>query len=578
MTPLHEAVLLGSPELVNEWIPRSEKDEKNFLGQTPLHLATSNVKYLLPLINAGHDLDAADNFGITPLMYAAVANQEECLLALLDAGANPLLRDTRYNRDFLCYAAIRGHWNLILKTICRTEAVAPKETAEIWAQYATIMYYVYCPDYLGERKVSFKDLLAKCGSVNFTFGKEPQNNTLLHHARSGKDVEVLLELGFTPINHVNGAGQHPLMANALNQCSPDVVRRLLDAGAEVDLKDNLRHTTLYYVLRKLPSSCGGTISAAMDVARMLLVNGADVLCEDGCRCPCSPNGCLPSVALKYSISQDFFSASVPVWSLEWLNLLLEHRSPSDAKRNLLSFIRKAKFDEMGMTHVCCGRYTGWFSSEFLQKPPISDENIDEILDEESEFIKILENEMSLSTAKGYETLLDDWMLQIKASLETSCEEAIKYNIKCNSGDGLHQVLSPIVLFSRNIQLANVMLQDEYVVDYKNDRFIMNLNCYLPDKDPTIEVTSDIAEYIFWMEHEYHHGNAISKLDKAPRDDWYFRRMSCLRRLINTLEIPTAKIAERMRNKRMETPGSSFGDMDVEESIVHFLRSWEICEE
>ena len=74
---------------------------------------------------------------------------------------------------------------------------------------------------------------------------------------------------------------------------------------------------------------------------------------------------------------------------------------------------------------------------------MSNEDIDEILDEEFEFIEILENEMTLSTAKGYETLLDDWMLQIKASLETSCEEAIKHNIKYNSSERLHQVLSPI---------------------------------------------------------------------------------------------------------------------------------------
>ncbi len=77
MTPLHEAVLLDSPELVNKWILRSEKDEKNFPGQTPMHLATSNVKHLLPLIYAGHDLDIADSHGITPLMYAAATNQEE---------------------------------------------------------------------------------------------------------------------------------------------------------------------------------------------------------------------------------------------------------------------------------------------------------------------------------------------------------------------------------------------------------------------------------------------------------------------------------------------------------------------
>jgi ankyrin repeat protein len=160
MTPLHEAVLLGSPELVNERIPRSDKDEKNFLGQTPMHLATSNVKHLLPLIHAGHDLDAADNYGTTPLMYAAAANQEECLMVLLDAGANPRLRDTRYNRDFLRYAAIRGHWNLILKTLCRIEAVAGKDIVERWAQNAMIMYYVDYPDYLGEREVSFQELFA----------------------------------------------------------------------------------------------------------------------------------------------------------------------------------------------------------------------------------------------------------------------------------------------------------------------------------------------------------------------------------------------------------------------------------
>jgi hypothetical protein len=123
-----------------------------------------------------------------------------------------------------------------------------------------------------------------------------------------------------------------------------------------------------------------------------------------------------------------------------------------------------------------------------------------------------------------------------------------------------------------------MLQEKYVVDYKNDCYIWGSSCYFRDTDPTRDVTSNIAEYISWMEHEYHHGKAISKLDKAPRDDWYFRRMSWLRRLINTLEIPTAKIAEIMRNKRVENAESSYGDMDVEENIVHFLRSWEIYEE
>jgi hypothetical protein len=70
---------------------------------------------------------------------------------------------------------------------------------------------------------------------------------------------------------------------------------------------------------------------------------------------------------------------------------------------------------------------------------------------------------------------------------------------------------------------------------------------------------------------------IPKLEKAPRDDWYLRGMSCLRRLINILELPTAKIAEILK-KRMANPESSYGALDVEESIVHFLRSWEIYKE
>ncbi len=137
-------------------------------------------------------------------------------MALLDAGANLLLVETRYNRDFLHYAAIHGHWNLILKATCRIEAVAAKKTAESWAKHATIMYYVDYPDYFGEREVSFQELLAKCGPVNFTFDRKLQNNTLLHHVRSVKDIEVLHELCFTFINHVNGAGQHALMTTALN--------------------------------------------------------------------------------------------------------------------------------------------------------------------------------------------------------------------------------------------------------------------------------------------------------------------------------------------------------------------------
>jgi ankyrin repeat protein len=442
MTPLHEAILLGSLESVNKWIPCSDKDERNFLGQTPIHLAISNSRHLRALINAGHDLNSVDNYGITPLMYAAATNQEECLRVLLEAGANPFIRDTRYQRTFMQYAALSGHWNLILIVLYHMKAVAEKKTAESWAKHATLLYYVFYPDYHQDREVSSQQLLATCGSVNFTFDhydKELENSTLLHYVRSANDIEALLEQGFRLVNHVNSTGQHALMRAVLNQRNPDMVRRLLDAGAEINLKDNSHYTTLYYVLNKLQRDCEEF--AAMDIVRILLANGADVLCRDSCRCPCSPNGCLPSALLQHAVCENFFSASLPVWSLEWLSLVLEYRGKSEAEEILLLFIRKGKFDEMEMTHVCCTRN---HISIFFRRPSMSDEDIDEILDEESEFVQILEDEMALSSAKVYETLLDDWMLQIKASLEKSCEQAIEFNKRFPCDKEPHQVILGIL--------------------------------------------------------------------------------------------------------------------------------------
>jgi hypothetical protein len=119
-----------------------------------------------------------------------------------------------------------------------------------------------------------------------------------------------------------------------------------------------------------------------------------------------------------------------------------------------------------------------------------------------------------------------------------------------------------------------MPQNEYFVDYKNDCFRKNFSCYWKDKDPAREVTSSIALYIRWMEHEYHYG-ITSSLDKSPKDDWYFRRISWLHRLVNALEISTVEIAERMRNMWMPETDSKYGPINVEDSIKHFLRSWDI---
>ena len=394
----------------------------------------------MALINAGHDINAKDNEGITPLMYAAAANQEECVIALLEANAIPHILDID-GHNFMQYAAARGNWNLIFKVICWMEANVEKEIAKGWAQYATKLYYVTYPLNIKERDVSFQQLLAKCGSVNFIVNdddgypllppilhakslpcnrlKPPQNNTLLHYVISVEDVNVLLEHDFTLLNQVNNAGEHALMSVASSYwCKADVIGRLVDAGAEVDLKDNLQRTTLSYMLQNVSFIWSKTLWEIMHSVRILLDNGADILCRDSCRCPCSPNGCLPSALLERYVLITYPPAGV--WALEWLSLVIEYHGSSAAKIVLLQFIRQAKFDEMEMTHTCCT----------VSRPsPICDDDIDEILEEESEFVESLESEMAPRSSKSYEMLLDDWILHIKAKLEKACKKATERNKK-----------------------------------------------------------------------------------------------------------------------------------------------------
>ena len=126
-------------------------------------------------------------------------------------------------------------------------------------------------------------------------------------------------------------------------------------------------------------------------------------------------------------------------------------------------------------------------------------------------------------------------------------------------------------------MANSLKQTKnYSVDYRNDCFTTNVSCYPKDKDPLRDVVSDIAQYIHWMEHEYHcESTSRLSIDKSPRDDWYFKRVSWLHRLVSVLEISTAEISDRMRNMWIPDIEEKYGPSNVEESIKHFLQSWEI---
>lgn len=349
-------------------------------------------------------------------MYAAAMNQGDALMALLEAGANPYMKDSRNGLTMGDFAAARGHWDLILHVLCYFDDANKKEVVEQYAKKAVVVFLVDYND-LVPRSVSLRQLLAKCGGVNFLFDNHNgQDNTLLFHTRTTSHVEALLENGFQLINHRNSAGRTAWMA--LNEWDrPETMRKLLEAGADINVRDNLGRPALYYILCHL-ASYRHAKSEIPELLSIYLTNGADSLSGDKCRCSCSPSGCYPTAPLIHR-STSLYIALVQSFHLafEWLFILTELRGKVEAQHVLLSFVRAAKHKELGMTHTCCS----WESPHIanpahLRKNRMSPEDIDRVLVKESDLTEELEREMMKVSDWDYESLLDYWIHQINNDL------------------------------------------------------------------------------------------------------------------------------------------------------------------
>jgi hypothetical protein len=121
------------------------------------------------------------------------------------------------------------------------------------------------------------------------------------------------------------------------------------------------------------------------------------------------------------------------------------------------------------------------------------------------------------------------------------------------------------------EATNLKTQRGHSVDYENDRFKLDIvSCHIIVTDLPTKEQSDFVTYTIWMEHEYQYGNESGLVDKSPRDDWYSKRISWLRRLVSALGMSTTEAFEIVRNEwilYMEGEG-----------IEHFLEAWETREQ
>ncbi|KAK1508815.1 hypothetical protein CABS01_08045 [Colletotrichum abscissum] len=554
MTPLHEAILIESTQTVARWISKSKKDEKNSLGQTPLHLAVSDPQRLKALIDSGHDVNMTDIHGIKPLMYAAAVNQDES-----PNSTARIAKLKKYGRTFLHYAAVRGHWKLIFRFLVRLEGFADNWIVEGWAESAVLLYHVEYPNLgnLEMREVFLGQLLMKCRTANLTFDDVTsgiKDNCLLHYNTGITDFEALMEQGFRLFNHMNSKGQTPLMV-AAELGEPDLVRKLVEVGADVNLKDLHHRTALHFALGRMEKSRGYGFWVAMETLRILLAGGANVFTIDGCRCPCSSFGRLSVVDLLNS-SRHWWQGiweKPPIAAMELLCLTVEYRGAQEGKDLLLSFIRWEKHEERGMSHLCFQRHSadGLYGFVASSRPLcLQAEEVDDILDEESEFLAILETEMEESSAKDFEHLLKDWLKQMKSRLDKVVEEKSRSDAKCVKGQA--------------------EVKHGYQVDYKRDCFYHNLVVDVDWPDPTRAIRSSLAMYIAWIEHEYDHG-ATARLAGPFHKDWYSTRTSMVHKFIEVFCIPTAEIAHALKRSDATIEEERYGHVNIELIIEHFLR-------
>lgn len=245
-------------------------NEQNEDGQSGLHLAADKSRYgaVQTLLKAGANPNIQDHNGFTPLMLALAEARTDIADLLLEAGADVTLQN---NEGKTCAHMMSRIWF--------SENTATPYIGKLVAHGLDINV----TDNAGETPLMCATCYAPVETLMqmLTLGaridcRDNQGDSLLHWSSALPDkVTFYLERGITP-HERNFRLETPLhMAG-----SPEVVRILVDAGADLASSDNQRRSPLLSVLDKISWSKRGWVVEgrqvpAQDVVSAFLVNGAD---------------------------------------------------------------------------------------------------------------------------------------------------------------------------------------------------------------------------------------------------------------------------------------------------------------
>ncbi|KAH7054597.1 hypothetical protein B0J12DRAFT_658255 [Macrophomina phaseolina] len=370
-TELQSAVLSNDTEAVQallNHLPNVKLSDRNFLGQSALHLAIRNPNIVKQLIGAGfeHQPDITDTYGLTPLMYSAIYGEIESTKALLGAGANPFMVET-LNGMSMWHYALRCNKQGFLDGVLQYYLEAFAEHAEL-AKSFCLWIRLTCDD--ADLRDAALDTLSAILRTRPTLALVfPKQISPLQLCRNTEEALLLLQSYDDPINMKNALGYHPLIVYTKLRNNERLLKIAIERGSDVNAKDCHHMSALHHLNSRLTDKIrwGGSDfdewMSWLNNTVALIRAGADILQGDKCSCPCSVGGCSHIRGIFWTSpntpdSQKGTLRAVP-WILE-LYMFLKITQPSATlKMMVANLFRLQTFEEWEMKHTCCLHGDRW---------------------------------------------------------------------------------------------------------------------------------------------------------------------------------------------------------------------------
>lgn len=271
-TVLREAVAAGDWEKAKELLESdtlviyTDPRKPGIWGRTPLHFAakTGQLEDVRRLVQAGADINAADETQETPLHMAVREKHTDVAMALLQAGAD-IHAANEGGYTALHFAASYGNVNIVRELLKRGANVAAKTHPEIGEETPLL-----CALSADEPSEDITKLLIAAGADVKTKNTNSGQSSWLYAVgcQSMPIMQMLVDAGADVM--AKDDQQQTALHFAAAGDSTELVQYLLNAGLGVNDQNIAKATPLHYAAEENRTAC----------IELLLANGANVLARD----------------------------------------------------------------------------------------------------------------------------------------------------------------------------------------------------------------------------------------------------------------------------------------------------------